>query len=119
MSTVVMKRGDDRVLDVTCVDRDGEPVDITDVFLWFTAKRSKADADTAAVLRKDSIDGIAIVVAAEGTATVTLDSADTEDLLVATVLYWDVQGKDGDGKIITLAEGILVIEADVTRTTVP
>jgi hypothetical protein len=118
-----MTRGDDRILQVTCTDKDDLPVDITDVFLWFTAKASVTDADSAAPIRKTSSSGIDIVDAAQGTATVTLVPSDTINVDLpsrkGTILYWDVQGRDVDNKIITLDRGIMVVEADVTGSSTP
>lgn len=110
-----MTRGDDVTLDVTAVDQ-GQPVDLTGCDLWWTAKLRKLDADAEAVMQKTNEPGGGITVTDQlgGIAEVAILPADTEDL-ASIALWWDLQVRDGDDKIRTLASGRLVVNSDVTR----
>jgi hypothetical protein len=110
-----MFRGDDESFDIV-VTKDGAPVDLTGAALTFTAKRRLSDADAAAVVQKDSTaGGIAIVDAAQGLARIDIAAGDTATLTSDERLAWDLQVLGADGKKRTLADGRLLIHADVTR----
>jgi hypothetical protein len=116
-----MPRGDTRTLSVAAKQSDGTtPQDLTDVDLWFTAKRWLSQPDADAVITKDLTDGLAVTDAPAGLAEVSIDPEDTSDLTPSRVLlHWDLQGRDADGTVVTLAQGKLRILADVTLTTTP
>lgn len=114
--TLLMTRGDDVTLDVIATDQ-GAPVDLTGAGVWWTAKRRHLDADDDAVIRKTVGAGITVTNPAGGLATVDLVPADTAGLGNSVALWWDLQVKDGAGKVRTLAAGRLVVNADVTRAT--
>ena len=118
MTDFVMTRGDSHILNVTALNSDGSAQDLTDIDLWFTAKRRFTDPDDRAVLAYSTdLGGIEITDAAGGLAEVTIDAVDTADLSAdRTVLVWDLQGLDGVGTVVTLAQGKLRILADVTQT---
>lgn len=119
MSELIAIRGDDEIYDVEFKMPDGTtPLNLTGVQgIWFTAKRSSLDPDADALVQKSLGSGITVVSAPAGTATITIDAADTVDI-EPTVLVWDAQVKDSLGKIRTAAQGTLKITADVTRATV-
>lgn len=110
-------RGDTTFIDVTAIGTDGEPFNLNNCSMWFSLKRSLADADEDALVSKTLIDGILIVDAVEGLATVVIDPEDTEALgAPALGLYWDVQVKDASNSVYTIARGTMNVLADVTRS---
>jgi hypothetical protein len=113
-------RGDDRNLTVEALAPGGGGAqDLTSWSLWFTGKLDIGDADVAAVFQYTIGGGITITNAAGGLATIAIDGDDTAVLTDAsTVLWCDLQGKDGSGKVATLATGKITVEAEVTRTEV-
>lgn len=122
MDTIVMTRGDSRTLDIHVVDKLGVDVDLTSVFLWFTAKLSLEDGDDTAILRKTTGGGgITITDAAHGGATVTLAPADTLNIpgKQGLSLFWDLQSRSNSGLIATLDQGTMVIKAGATRSYIP
>lgn len=122
MDTIIMTRGDSRTLDLHVVDKEGVNVDLSSVFLWFTAKLSLEDGDDTAILRKTSSGGgIVVVDAAQGTAKIDLSPADTIAIpgKQGLTLFWDLQSKSNSGLIATLDHGTMVILAGVTRSYVP
>lgn len=84
---------------------------------WLTAKRSTSDSDSAAVFQLTSLlgDGITVVNASTGLYQVDIIPADTSSLgNNNTRLYCDIQGKDEDGNIYTLAKGTITVRTEVT-----
>lgn len=120
MSELKMTRGDDRTFDIDIADQDGAAVDLsTFEGLWFTAKRRISDSDEDAVFQKALGQGLELDTEIDGRASVTVDAADTTDLPDHnTRLVWDVQVKDGEGSVVTVAAGTLTVTPDVTRATV-
>ena len=121
---LVIDQGDDEVIDITIVDPDGDPTNLTDCKLWFYVKERIADPDSAAVLHKDSGTSGGITIAAdptEGTAEVVIDDTDTAALaadLLDRKLRWSLQVRDGshEALITTLAKGTLLINRDLIHT---
>lgn len=122
MADLTMVRGDDQEFELA-IEIDGTPVDLDGCFLWFTAKNDIGDLDEDAVLAKTSAlnGGIEITNADAGAAKVVIAADDTADLDCqldgSPPLVWDVQVRDGTGRIRTVASGTLRILADVTRAT--
>jgi len=89
--------------------------------LWCTGKlqyEQDAAGDTAALFQVTlGGGGIVLTDAAQGEAKVVLTPDETGDLPPGEDVYVDVQGKDANGKIHTLATGIFPVRADVTRST--
>lgn len=111
MSVLELTRGDDRVLDVALSEAVSDGA-----LLEFTVKRSYADSDEDAVITKSSdVDGEIAFEESAGTASITIDAVDTQDLDVAPAYVWDVQMTSSAGKITTVARGRFVIIPDVTR----
>jgi hypothetical protein len=117
MSELEMYRGDDESFDIA-VTKDGIAVDLTGASIRFTAKRRATDVDLEAVIAKTSAvaGGIVVTNALGGIARVDIVPADTEDLTASARLIWDLQAVDGTGKVRTLADGTLIVHADVSRT---
>lgn len=114
-----MKRGDGLEFDTFVTDTStGLPIDITGLPFWFTAKRSFYDADVDAQISKDTTGGGMVIIDGPGGQVRTLvDPADTDGLEAPTTLRWDVQWKDSNDVVHTLASGDLIVELDVTRRT--
>jgi hypothetical protein len=109
-----MTRGDTATFTLTLTDAAGGPLDLTDLDITFTAKRSTYDADADAVLRKTVGSGITVADdPATGVATLTITAADTADLSQSKSLPWDVEVVDGED-VRTPLSGRLVISRDVT-----
>jgi hypothetical protein len=112
---VSAKRGDTIRLLITCT-RAGSPVNLTGASIWATFKRSISDTDAAATTIQKTLDnGIVVTDAANGLAVVTLDPADTASLTKETTFEGDIQVREADGIVTTVADGSLFIALDVTR----
>jgi hypothetical protein len=133
-----MYRGDDRTWAMTLTG-DGDPIDLTDASLRFTAARSEGGT---AVIELTSPGDITVVTPAAGTITVTMPAAATSELdipltepwpwyrpwtyirrrLPALKLFWDIEVTDGAGLKRTWPEdtdgrprlGILYVSADTS-----
>lgn len=129
MSELVAVRGRKREWDVT-VTRPTTPVqavNLTGATLWFTVKYSPTDSDSDAVIRKVSSSGggIAIVSAAAGTATITLEPVDTQGITLAQtirghflgpMMHWELTVLEADGSLWAVDQGNFVIESSVLGT---
>lgn len=112
-----VNRGDRAVFTLVLNDTAGEPIDLTDLTVTFTAKSMLLDADVDAIIAKTNGSGIDVSeTPTSGEIALILDSDDTEGLADATRLYWDIQTDDGVGNIATPLMGKLVVSADVTLT---
>lgn len=116
MSLLEVTRGDDTTFDIALTDSDGAALNLAGATLRFTAKYRHEDADVDAVIAKDTDAGITVVSEAGGTATITLDSADTASLVGRTVLFWDVEVEGSDGSLRTPLDGRLVVLPDASHT---
>lgn len=126
MSTnLSMWRGDTKVVQVTISNLTANG--LTGYSYWFTAKSDFADADASAVIHKSGSQ------ATPGDfTTVTLGNASTDGVITCQInpsdtsgqpdydvqLNYDVQVEDSNGKVTTIANGILTIKVDVTKTVV-
>lgn len=109
---VDLVRGDSKTYDLTFTDNDGVALDITGWTIYYTVKERLTDNDESAILRK-----LVTVVASStvGEVEIVLENTDTQDLEIK--VYWhDIQVKNLDDKINTIAFGQLNVIADVTRT---
>lgn len=118
MTDLRVKRGDSTTIAIAAKKRDGvTPQPLTGMTLRFTAKAHREDGDGSAVISKWSPSGgITIDDAILGLATVTLAPSDTSGFTGPRTLYWDVQMSDGAGSVKTLADGLLYVLPDITRT---
>ena len=114
-----IKRGDTRRLAVAVKKPDGTVQPLSSYVLRFTAKRSYADADGAAVLTATQGSGITVTDAPNGLAEILVSGTVTATLPpVPVTLVWDLQGTlVSGGEPQTLAWGRLTVLPDVTRTT--
>jgi hypothetical protein len=117
-----MFRGDDQDFTLTFTKLNGtvqEAQDITGWTIWFTAKLEESDTDASAKFQKSTAASAGIVLTdpTGGIATLSIAEADTSDLRNETILYYDVQVKDGADKIVTTEKGTLTVQVDITRTT--
>jgi hypothetical protein len=112
-----MYRGDTVVFNML-VTKSAVAFSLTGCEIWFTGKYAYKDEDSVAVFQKTIGDGITVTNALAGRGSLALTASDTEDLPpVKTLLLWDVQIKDANGMIYTVASGSLVVMPDVTLTT--
>lgn len=126
-TNLTLKQGDTHFLEavITRIDGDGiaQPVDLAPptTKLWFTVKKKPSDADSAAYIQKGttsaSLTGIDIENASAGEALITLDPEDTDDAGNGTQFYtWDLQLKEEDDVVTTVAGGRLALTEEVTST---
>jgi hypothetical protein len=118
MSTdIEMTRGDSATFDLTLVEPDLTPLNLTSCNLRFTAKYSAGDTDSQAVFSVTNGEGDAITSAtpASGVALVELSPSHTSSMPQAARLYYDVQVRKSNGKTYTVASGRLNVKADITR----
>jgi hypothetical protein len=110
-----LKRGDTGVWDIACKDTSGNPLNLTGAVVSFYAKTNDSDADTAAVVHKDSAatGGIVITDAGNGLARVTIDPADTASFTSAVILAYEVRVTDQSGTITTVVEGSFSVSTNV------
>lgn len=118
---LTLQRGDTSPLITGTVLLDGVAVDITGATLWFTVKTAVTVADnTASLALSTSLGGVAILVAASGTFTISITATQMAALAAgatsATYVY-DVQYKALAGQIYTLVQGSLTVPGDVTLAT--
>jgi hypothetical protein len=111
-----MQRGDTPIFDIAVVDVNGDPLDVSSAYVWFTAKYNYGDLDDDAVFQKTVGNGIFLTNSAYGEMSIQLDSSDTAAILDKTRLKYDVQIKDISGSVYTVATGLLSVEPDVTRS---
>lgn len=110
-NAITVYRGDDRVFTLTFTNSSGVAIDISNYTIFFTVKSSFNDTDANAVISKtvtshsDPTHGI---------TTVTLAAADTDTKTPGAYIY-DIQTKDGSGKIFTAQVGDFILESEVTR----
>lgn len=95
------KKSQSLKLKIAFVNPDGSPADITGASaIKFMMKANEDDADAAALISKSQGSGVAVLVAAEGTAEVTLTAGDLDTLNISQVL----------------CEGMAVVGIQVYRT---
>lgn len=98
------------------VFNNGVQVDISGAAARFTAKRSYADADDAAVVKLDMVaGGVEIANAAGGEFRITVPASATAALdNVEQRLVWDVEMTKG-GNTYTIAGGQWLVRPEVSR----
>lgn len=89
---------------------------------WFTAKNSLLDPDDQAVIAFDSStsfdEGVFTITSTLlGTALLTLKPVATLNLVPPITLQYDIQLKENDGTVSTVAVGTLAITPDATQRT--
>jgi len=119
-----MKRGDTKVWQIQVMDpSSSQPVNLTSQLLRFTAKKNYTYSDAKAILQVSStpnkFGGIVINQAILGQATITILPASTIQLSGEEHrLLYDLQMTNSSDftQVTTIAEGLLIIEPDVTQT---
>jgi hypothetical protein len=95
------------------------PTNVTGWTFWFTVKRYYADPDVLAVsqaITTDSTGNMTITDAVNGKVTAILPALATLNFPDSpTKLIYDIQGKDGLGKVYTIDSGSITVVPDVTR----
>jgi hypothetical protein len=121
-NVLMIDQGDTETLDIACKQANHTSLAIDGTKLWFYVKRSPVDADNNALIRKTTDDGEGVTVtdAANGIAEVAIDPSDTAGLpswALGRMLSWQLQAKDGLGRVTTLAKGDFLINRDLITTT--
>jgi hypothetical protein len=113
-------RGDTKTWTLT-LTRGSLPVPFpTGTRFWFTAKNSLLDSDDQAIIAIDSAStfttgSIAITSTSLGTASLSLFPPATINLNPPITLQYDIQLKEIDGTVSTVAVGTLAVTADATQ----
>lgn len=117
MADLEAVRGDTNIYEITVL-RENLPVDITNAKIWFTVKNNKTDDDGDAVIAKNTTDHNTQVVklspATAGKVQLILSHDDTKDFTSDQALYYDVQMRELNGVLTTVASGIFRVKLDVT-----
>ncbi len=104
-------RGDSKTYELEFLDEQGNKLDLTNIEITFTVKRSVYDDDSQAIIQKtitshtDPVNGI---------TRISLTPADTDK--PDGVYIFDIQMKDSLGNIKTIVVGKFYIKPDVTRS---
>ena len=116
MPDLVAIRGDTNIFNITVIRGDAV-LNITGSKVWFTAKVNKEDVDSSAIIKLDSsTPDVNIYAPVQGRVQVKIPPSATEGLDDDLALHYDVQLKEANGDITTIATGILRIEPDITRS---
>lgn len=109
-------RGDSRLISVSILQSDGvTPFNLTGCEVFFTVNANSdntSDNDTSAVI---ALKTSTFTNPASGVATIQISNTNTQDITPGTYFY-DVQLKDANGNITSLAQNQFIIIADVTRS---
>jgi hypothetical protein len=108
---LVMFRGDSFSFTRTVLDQAGEPIDLTDAWVTFTAKRKYNDV--IPFIQYDTLDGVSVDTSE---VTVTIQPADTAALRSTERFVWDIEVLYGSGDEITFTPiaGRLVVRLDTS-----
>ena len=118
MTDLHARRGDDEVYEMTIVQADGTPLNLTGLSIWFTVKGSYEHTDAEALARLTVGSGISVVDPVAGRVDVALPRSVTQALPGRPVhLVWDCQVRDASGLIQTVDGGMLLVIPDVTTAT--
>jgi hypothetical protein len=103
-------RGDDKTLNLSFKDGNGNPINLSGSTIYFTAKKKIEYGDDQAVIQKDVTTHSD---ATAGTSVIQLSNTDTS-ITPDTYLY-DIQYKTSGGTISTVLKDEIIIKPDVTR----
>jgi len=112
-------KGDTEYYDLAAI-RSNLPISLVglNVKAWFTAKRTKEDLDANALISLNSADDPTQIVFTDrpgGLFFVQLVPADTVNIDEDYLVY-DVQVREQDGRVTTVARGKLYLVQDITRS---
>jgi hypothetical protein len=97
------------------------PINLTGGKAWFTAKRTKGDADANALISLNTVDdpvGIRFILPPTlGQIRITLVPDDTVNIVDRYVPF-DVQIREVDNTVSTVERGYLELHRDITRVSV-
>ena len=112
-------RGDTRVYNITVVDKDGAPYNLTGHTDNMTMKDNTSNNDTDPLPSTLKVAALLAGDPTTGQATVTLDSTDTDQLTAGGKYFYDFQVASGDATpiVTTIDSGNITVVADVTRLT--
>lgn len=122
---ITIVRGDTKTWTLT-LTRGSSPVPFPSTApgtkFWFTAKSSLLNPDDQAVIAIDSVGSfttgsITIISTTLGTASLTLFPPATINLIPPVTLQYDIQLKETDGTVSTVAVGTLAVTPDATQRT--
>lgn len=109
-------RGDSRLISISIFQSDGvTPFNLTGCEVFFTVNANSnntADNDSSAVI---ALKNSTITNPTLGVANIQISNVNTQDITPA-VYYYDVQLKDANGNITSLAQNQFIVIADVTRS---
>lgn len=105
-------RRDDVAYDITFVDVDGDPINLTGATVFFTVKRKLTDVDADAVIEKEIT---VFTTPLLGVATLNLTNSETN--IAPGDYFFDIQLKTVDGKIASSVAGKFFVLQDVTIRT--
>lgn len=97
--------GDTKVVQITVLDADGDPVDITSATIKWQAARSLGKSPV--ITKATGGSGVSITDAANGVFEVTLSGSDTEDL--KGDYYFEAEVTASDGTISTVIAGTMKV----------
>lgn len=106
-----IRQGDDIVFTMTVRDRNGSAVDITG-FSAIEYRLARFSSSDEALISKSLGSGVAISDGPSGQATVTLDPADTQNLVGD--YYHNAIATDSAGKDQTVFVGVLTVQRVLT-----
>jgi hypothetical protein len=131
VTALEITRGDDEILSFLINDPYGvgadvddpstwPPVDLTGCSLWFYVKASSRLLDADAIIAKGPSDVVIDPDQLNNTGQATLalvpsDTASIDSQFLDRTLKYELQLKDSDDKISTVATGEIVIRSDIVR----
>jgi hypothetical protein len=107
--TLVARRGDTIDVEVPVV-RNNVAVDITGATFKLSAKRWLTD--TVPLFQKSG-GAVSVPTPSNGIAIITIAPADTSSFTDDTILHCDIEMTETNGKITTVAKGVLHVLLDV------
>lgn len=96
VTAIIMSRGNDRTFNVTVKDSSSVAIDITGYTIFFMVKENTNQADSLAKITKTAV----LTDPTNGIATITIDAADTQDLIPKNYQY-DIKIKDAGGLLVS------------------
>jgi len=112
VSLLQLHRGDTETFTITLTDSAGDPLDLTNLDVTFTAKRNFADDPFISKVLGDGIE-FGGGSGDDGVCIITIDPEDTEALTHTERFVWDVQVDNGLD-VQTPLQGRMVVAMDVT-----
>lgn len=109
VANLTRRRGDTYPIDLSVVDTEGSPVDITGATFKLTVSSEEAPTDTTGQLFQ--VAG-SIVNAAAGTVTFAPSASNTD---AVGTYYYDIEMTDDAGVITTLVTGEFILLQDITK----